>query len=354
VTDQFGFWYSGNMSTMRPTRIVSMILKLVVTSLCFASAIKADSVEPISLTLPMACELGVTCFVQNYVDHDSSNTARDYECGGRTYDGHDGTDIRIPNLEIQRKGVAVLAAASGRVARMRDGVDDISVRTIGKAAVIGKECGNGAVIEHQNGWQTQYCHLAKGSLRVKAGDRVAEGLPIGLVGLSGDTEFPHLHFTVRHRAEVIDPFAYGALPSSCGSGRSIWAASIREQTKYHAGEILNYGFADVSPTMELIESGETEKRSIDSGSKAIVAYVRTIGLQAGDEQILTVQAPDGAAISEYRPPALDHDKAQSFISAGKRRGEAIWSAGTYTASYRVIRDGGNVLSREFNISVGAK
>jgi hypothetical protein len=280
--------------------------------------------------------------------------ARDYECGGRTYDGHDGTDIRIPNLEIQKKGVEVVAAASGRVARVRDGVDDISVRTIGKAAIIGKECGNGAVIEHENGWQTQYCHLAKGSLRVKAGDRIAEGLSIGLVGLSGDTEFPHLHFTVRYRGEVVDPFAYEALPGSCGGGRSIWAVSIHEQTKYRTGEILNYGFVDLPPTMELIESGQAEKPGIDTESKAIVAYVRAIGLQAGDEQVLTVQAPDGAAFSEYRPPALDHDKAQSFISAGKKRGEAIWPAGTYTASYRVMRGGGNVLSKEFKISIGAK
>jgi hypothetical protein len=354
MTDQFSFWYSRHMSTMRPARIVSLILKLGLTSLCFASAIKADSAEPISLALPIACELGVTCFVQNYVDHDSSPMAHDYACGGRTYDGHDGTDIRIPNLEIQKKGVEVVAAASGRVARVRDGVDDISVRAIGKAAIIGKECGNGAVVEHQNGWQTQYCHLAKSSLRVKAGDRIAEGGPIGRVGLSGDTEFPHLHFTVRYRGEVIDPFAYEALPGSCGGGRSIWAVSIHEQTKYRAGEILNYGFVDLPPTMELIESGQAENPSIDIESKAIVAYVRAIGLQASDEQILTVQAPDGAAIAEYRPPALDHDKAQSFISAGKKRGEAIWPVGTYTASYRVMRDGSNVLSKEFKISVGAK
>jgi hypothetical protein len=72
------------MSTMRPARIVSLILKLVLTSLCFASAIEASSAEPISLALPIACELGVTCFVQNYVDHDSSPMARDYACGGRT------------------------------------------------------------------------------------------------------------------------------------------------------------------------------------------------------------------------------------------------------------------------------
>jgi murein DD-endopeptidase MepM/ murein hydrolase activator NlpD len=112
----------------------------------------------------------VTCFIQNYVDHDASDKVRDYQCGGRTYDGHDGTDIRIPNLEVQRGGVEVQASAPGRVIGVRDGVDDISVLTIGKAAVAGRECGNGAVIEHENGWRTQYCHMAKGSLRIKGGE----------------------------------------------------------------------------------------------------------------------------------------------------------------------------------------
>jgi len=59
--------------------------------------------------------------VQNYVDHKDSDKARDYRCGGRTYHGHDGTDIRIPNLEIQNKGVEVLAAAPGRIVGVRDG-----------------------------------------------------------------------------------------------------------------------------------------------------------------------------------------------------------------------------------------
>jgi murein DD-endopeptidase MepM/ murein hydrolase activator NlpD len=132
---------------------------------------------------------------------------------------------------VQREGVEVQASAPGRVIGVRDGVDDISVRTIGKAAVVGQECGNGAVIEHGNGWSTQYCHMAKGSLRIKQGDLVDLGQPLGLVGLSGDTEFPHLHFTVRHQGRIVDPFAHAAPPNSCGGGRSRWVDAIHDPTK---------------------------------------------------------------------------------------------------------------------------
>jgi hypothetical protein len=61
-------------------------------------------------------------------------------------------------------------------------MEDISVKTVGKAAIAGKECGNGVLIEHEGGWRTQYCHMAKGSVRVKPGDQLTTGQPIGLVG----------------------------------------------------------------------------------------------------------------------------------------------------------------------------
>ena len=114
-------------------------------SLCLAAAIDAGAEEAISLALPIKCQPGLTCFFQNYVDHDASDKVRDYRCGGRSYDGHDGTDIRIRNLEIQRQGVEVLAAAPGRVIGGRNDMEDISVKTAGKAAIAGKECGNGVM-----------------------------------------------------------------------------------------------------------------------------------------------------------------------------------------------------------------
>ena len=77
--------------------------------------------QPIELKLPIECEIGRSCFIQNYVDHDASPNARDYQCGTLTYDSHDGTDFRLPTLVAQRAGVNVLAVADGKVLRMRDG-----------------------------------------------------------------------------------------------------------------------------------------------------------------------------------------------------------------------------------------
>ncbi|MBT1510483.1 M23 family metallopeptidase [Bradyrhizobium sp. SRL28] len=342
--------HSASRRIRRFTARVSFRLKcLLLILLCLSGAIDARAEEVISLALPMKCQPGVTCFFQNYVDHDASDKARDYRCGGRSYDGHDGTDIRIRNLEIQRQGIEVLAAAPGRVIGTRNDMDDVSVKTAGKAAIAGKECGNGVVIDHEGGWRTQYCHMAKGSVRVKVGEQTTAGQPIGLVGLSGDTEFFHLHFTVRHRGKIVDPFAYGVPANSCGGGRSIWAASLGEQTEYRPREIIDYGFAGIAPTMELIESGEIGKHPFASGSDALVAYVRAIGLQAGDQQVLTVQGPGGAAISTNNLPALDRDKAQFLVIAGKKRTEVAWPAGRYSATYRVTRDGAEVLRKTFDV-----
>ena len=135
--------------------------------------------EAIELRLPINCEIGVTCEVQNYVDLDPSSQARDYQCGSRTYNGHKGVDFRLPSLRAQRAGVNVLAAAQGRVLKVRDGVPDMSVRERGIGAVNDRECGNGVVVDHGEGWSTQYCHMAQGSLLVKPGDKVEASQDVG-------------------------------------------------------------------------------------------------------------------------------------------------------------------------------
>lgn len=312
----------------------------------------AHAADQIALSFPVRCDLGTTCFVQSYVDHDLSKESRDYQCGSRTYDGHNGTDIRVLDLGMQRLGVEVLAAATGRVIGARDGMADVSVRSIGKAEIAGKECGNGVVLEHENGWHTQYCHMAKGSIRVKAGDRIPEGQAIGLVGLSGDTEFPHLHFTVKLAGAIVDPFAFGPSLDSCNSGgRSLWATALHARLDYRAREILNYGFSALPPTMELIESGDIKNHLPNHQSGALAAYVRVIGLQKGDEQVLTLSSPDGSLFSEYAPPALKSNKAQYLISAGRTRKASAWPPGIYAVTYRVTRNGAELLRKAFDIKL---
>ena len=143
--------------------------------LAFVAAATAFAIAPAAafeLVFPVACEIGETCAIQHYVDRDPGPDALDYRCGHQTYDGHDGIDIRIPTLRDMTAGVAVLAAADGTVARTRDEIPDVMFDEANAAAVADRECGNGVVIEHGDGWVTQYCHLKRGSIRVAPGETV--------------------------------------------------------------------------------------------------------------------------------------------------------------------------------------
>ena len=302
------------------------------------------------LVLPIACKLGVDCAVQNYVDADPSPAAKDFHCGKRTYDKHGGTDIRLQSMAQQKQGVAVRAAAAGTVLRVRDGVADVSVKQAGQAAVDSIQCGNGVVIEHAGGLETQYCHMAKGSIGVKPGQRVAAGAAIGKVGLSGNTEYPHLHISVRKDGVQADPFALGAKPGQCDGGRNIWSPASGLAKGYQAGQVLNAGFATGPVTMAAAQQwGEQQQPSPSRAAPALVAFVQSIGLQGGDVQQLAVTAPDGMILAENLAQPLDRDKAQTILFAGKKLRAASWPAGRYAAHYQVLRGGKPVVDRRFAI-----
>jgi murein DD-endopeptidase MepM/ murein hydrolase activator NlpD len=309
--------------------------------------------QEISLRLPVACEIGRTCFVQHYVDHDATPGAADHQCGTLTYDGHDGIDIRVPTTAAMKAGVDVVAAADGRVLRVRDGMEDISVAGQGRESVASAECGNGAVVDHGNGWQAQYCHIAKGSLVVKAGDALKAGDRIGQIGLSGMTEFPHLHFTLRKDEKVVDPFTSGPATQACGMKQmlSLWEPSVLRALAYQAGGVLNKGFAPGPVTMEAVEAGTAEQNPPTTASSALVAYVRAIGLKGGDLQILTVFDPDGTPVAQNKAPPLDRAKAQWLMFAGIKQPPGGFRPGLYRAIYRVERDGKPAIEQAFGISL---
>ena len=76
------------------------------------------------LSLPVACEIGTVCTIQNYVDRDPGPGARDYTCGRLVYDGHKGTDFRLPDASWLRRNIAVMAAAPGTVAGILNDLPD--------------------------------------------------------------------------------------------------------------------------------------------------------------------------------------------------------------------------------------
>ena len=322
------------------------LIRLIV--LAFAGSAGPLCAGQIELALPIACEVGQTCLIQNYVDHDPSGNARDYACGGQTYDGHNGIDIRLPSMAQQRAGVAVRAAADGVVLRTRDAMPDISVREIGLDQVKGRECGNGVIVRHSDGFESEYCHMARGSLQVKPGDVVKAGQPLGSVGLSGRTEFAHLHFTLRRNGNVIDPFAYEADDTACNGGTSLWDSKLAAALAYRPIAILNKGFAVQPVTPEQIEAGDM---AAPAGADVpnLVAYVRAISLRAGDVQRLVVFDPDGNTLASNAIAPLARNNAQYSITTGRKRPPEGWKPGIYRATYRVERDGAPVIEETFQI-----
>lgn len=310
-------------------------------------AARADVV----LDWPVACRVGETCEIQHYVDHGGDGPARDYRCGTVTYKGHNGTDIRVPTLADERRGVDVLAAAPGRVLRTRDGMADVSVAVTGQDAVKGRDCGNAVIIAHADGFETDYCHMARGSVAVKPGDEVASGQVIGRVGLSGDTEFPHLHITVRHDGQVVDPFAFGERQGACEGGASLWRPSLRPALAYKAGTVLNMGIAPQALSMAEMDDGAGHEL-LNTGSPALLAFVRAIGLRKGDVQRLILSGPKGPLVDHSEPP-LPSNKDQVYAGIGRRRPPSGWPAGDYTATYVVTRDGGVAFQRSVTESVSA-
>jgi hypothetical protein len=240
--------------------------------------------------------------------------------------------------------VAVLAAAAGTVVGVRNDMADHLVRSdADRAAVADRECGNGVIIDHGDGWQTQYCHMRQGSVAVAKGDRVARGTRLGDVGYSGLAAFPHVHITVRHDRQVIDPFTGAkAGETACGAtAGALWEKDVLEALAYRPGQVLDVGFTPEEPTLPTIEDGNHRGRAPADDWPLLVVWGWAINLQKGDEVVVTLTGPDGA-IAQNRS-RLDRDKAQYMLYTGKRRPAEGWQAGRYVAAFAVLRDGKPVL-----------
>jgi hypothetical protein len=329
-------------------------MRIAVAAFLMVSLSAASRAEPAPIVFgkPLACTIGTDCFIQQYMDHEAGSGAADYRCGSEAYDGHDGTDFRVPDKAAQDRGVAVLAAADGVVMRWRDGEPDFDAGTYDPAKV-GKnaECGNGVLIDHPGGWQTQYCHMRRGSIRVKGGDVVTAGTELGLVGQSGQAAFIHLHLTVRHMGQPVDPFAFGlgTCHESAPGGVSLWAQADRNELRYRDVQVINAGFAAGPVGADDVERGHIAPP--DSGSAALVFYVRAISLRGGDAQKLTLLAPDGTTIAESAVPPLERAKAQYQAFVGKKLTASVWPSGTYRGTYVVTRSGEVIVDRSFALDV---
>lgn len=111
-------------------------------------------------------------------------------------------------------GREALAVAEARVVSVVDGLPEQTPGRFPEAITLAQADGNSVVLDLGGGRYALYAHLQPGSLRVRPGDRVRRGQVLGLVGNTGNSVAPHLHFHVMDGPSPLDsnglPYAIDA------------------------------------------------------------------------------------------------------------------------------------------------
>ena len=234
-----------------------------------------------ALLWPLAGRDGRDWVINNYVDLDASSGILDYTGASgsqaKTLNGHNGIDIDVPNFRWMDGNVSnVLAAADGVVTGVRDSEPDRNTSCTGSANIV--------QVRHADGLTALYGHLKKGSVAVSVGQQVSAGAILGVVGSSGCSTAPHLHFELRDAANrVVDPFRNG-----------LWVAPPSYNTPI---ALMDLVIAAGEMTAQQIKDPAANVHSMPRGSVLGVG-VSMAGGGPGDVIRLVITAPTGATFSD--------------------------------------------------------
>lgn len=246
---------------------------------------------------PIAQNNGLNDFddhaISNFVDQDTSypNKVFDFNCGNRTYDlgsgyNHRGTDIFLwpfPWYKMEHDQVKVVAAASGTIVYKSDGNFD-------KNCAFNNLDWNSVDVQHADGSIAWYGHMKNGSLTNKSvGDSVVTGEYLGIVGSSGSSTAPHLHFEIYAAGNfLIDPYT-----GNCNSlnNESWW---INQRPYYDSGlnAMRTHGAPPVFPDCPESEIPNEKDQFCIGDGVYYAAYYRD--QLAGQHVIYKVMRPDNS------------------------------------------------------------
>lgn len=235
--------------------------------------------------------------VSNFVDLDPAfpNSLKDYSCGQRTYDSnngynHSGTDFFLYPFswrKMDNNEVAVVAASDGMIVDKQDGNDD-------RSCAMSDLPWNAVYVRHEDGTIAWYGHLKKHSLTSKnIGDPVEAGEYLGLVGSSGSSTGPHLHFELHSVDDaIIDPFQ-----GQCNDQPSLWS----EQRPYYDSKINLLTTGDAEPFTPPCSLPE-EPHIQDSFEPGSTIYFTTYYHDHLDSQTsqYTIYRPDGSIYRQWQ------------------------------------------------------
>jgi hypothetical protein len=120
------------------------------------------------------------------------------------------------NASYHAYGQQALAVAAGTVVEVKDGIaENVPHQAPAVPITLDTVAGNHVVLDLGGGAFAMYAHFQPGSIKVKVGDKVKLGQVIGLVGNSGNSTEPHLHFQIMDAGSPLDaegiPYAFGKL-----------------------------------------------------------------------------------------------------------------------------------------------
>lgn len=249
--------------------------------------------------------------ISNYVDHNPAATGSqygasnlDYHCGNRTYDtasgyNHQGIDFTtwpFPWDMFENDVVSVVAAEGGLIVAKYDGNFDQNCSCVNSQS-------NSVHVQHADGSQSWYWHLKENSLTTKSiGDSVAKGEFLGVVGSSGCSTTPHLHFEVYDsNGQLIDPYA-----GDCNSlNTSTWWTDQAEYEEPTLNALLTHSDLPVFGCTSSVERTYF-KNCFNPGETVYMVYYYTDQLASMNTHLSIIQ-PDGTVFAEW-----DHASDQFY------------------------------------------
>ncbi len=264
--------------------------------------LSAFSPEAVPLSWPVAKAPGVIDFnidgISNFVDQNLAfpNQLLDWNCGARTYDqasgyNHAGIDIftwPFSWKKMDNNEVRIIAAAPGTIVFKSDGNFD---RNCG----FGSGNWNAVYIRHSDNSTAWYGHMKSGSVTAKVvGDSVQAGEFLGVVGSSGNSTGPHLHFELYNASNQLQDPYQGACNSL--NNFSWWAL----QPEYRVPQVNRLMTQSAGPTFPACPQTETSnEKTVFRSGEAIVAAAYYRDQMLGQQTQYSIIRPDGTTYQTW-------------------------------------------------------
>ena len=288
--------------------------------------------------------------ISNYVDQNPAfpNQILDYNCGSRTYDvsnGYNHAGIDIFNWPFQWKmmdndEVEIIAGAPGQIIAKQGSQPD-------RSCALNGGNWNAVYVQHADGSAALYGHMKQNSLTTKnVGDMVAEGEYLGIVGSSGNSSGPHLHFEVYSEIEwngvgqdvLVDPYT-----GTCNSmNGDTWWQNQKPYNNPNINAALTHSALPVFPDCP---TQEITNESNDFDTSDIITFAIYMRDQANSTSInLKVIRPDNSMVYDWNFPFTANYTASwwywQFSGIYNMDGEWKWEA-TYQ---------GQTVTHTFNVT----